>query len=201
MKYKWLNKKNNKKVILFFNGWGMDDSVVKHLNPEDYDVIMYYDYNSLDADFSPLENYFEKYLVAWSMGVMCASLFDLDYISRTAVNGTLKPVDNKYGIPVKIYDLTLKGLNPEGAEKFVQNMFQGKSPLWKIDREFENIKNELDVLKTYSANPDFKYQRVIISSEDKIIPTKNQTAFWGIEPNIVSGHCPFFMFKSWSELL
>ena len=63
MKYKWLNKKNNKKVILFFNGWGMDDSVVKHLNPEDYDVIMYYDYNSLDADFSPVENYFEKYCI------------------------------------------------------------------------------------------------------------------------------------------
>ena len=36
MKYKWLNKGvnkgvNNGKLILFFNGWGMDENVVKHL--------------------------------------------------------------------------------------------------------------------------------------------------------------------------
>ena len=52
MKYKWLNKEvNNSKLILFFNGWGMDDNVVKHLDVEDYDVLMFYDYNTLDTDF------------------------------------------------------------------------------------------------------------------------------------------------------
>ena len=38
MKYKWINYKNNKKLIIFFNGWGMDENVVKHFSPEDYDV-------------------------------------------------------------------------------------------------------------------------------------------------------------------
>ena len=28
MKYKWLNKDNNPKLIIFFNGWGMDEDVV-----------------------------------------------------------------------------------------------------------------------------------------------------------------------------
>ena len=39
MKLNWLNKKNNKKLIIFFNGWGMDDSAIVHLSPEDYDVL------------------------------------------------------------------------------------------------------------------------------------------------------------------
>ena len=42
MKYKWLNNVKNKKLIIFFNGWGMDENVVKHLDCEDYDVLMFY---------------------------------------------------------------------------------------------------------------------------------------------------------------
>ena len=162
---------------------------------------MFYDYNSLDIDLSILEKYTEKYLVAWSMGVMCATLFNIKYKTATAVNGTLKPIDNTYGIPVKIYNLTLQGLTPAGAQKFVMNMFKEKNINFKINRDFENIKKELAVLKTYVANTDFQYNRVIISSDDKIIPSKNQSNFWGIEPNTNSGHCPFFLFNSWSELL
>ncbi len=201
MKYKWLNRDNNKKLIVFFNGWGMDESAVKHLEPDDYDIIMFYDYNSIETDISMLNKYSEKYLVAWSMGVMCASLFNLNYNNTTAINGTLKPIDNNFGIPEKIYDLTLNGLTPVGAKKFIKNMFKENTVNLEINRDFENIKNELAVLKTYKANTDFHYNRVIISHYDKIIPAKNQTAFWGIEPNLESGHCPFFLFKSWRELL
>ena len=45
MKYKWLNLKNNQKLIIFFNGWGMDEGVVKHLDCEGYDILMFYNYN------------------------------------------------------------------------------------------------------------------------------------------------------------
>ena len=201
MEYKWLNRQNNQKLIVFFNGWGMDESVVKHLNPEDYDVIMFYDYNSLNIDLSIINGYAEKYLIAWSMGVMCASLFEMDYQKSTAINGTLKPIDNDFGIPEKIYNLTIKGFTPTGAEKFIQNMFLEKIALLGIKREFENQKAELIALKSYKPNLNFHYDRIIISDNDKIIPTKKQAAFWGVEPNLHSGHCPFFLFKSWSELL
>ena len=203
MKYKWLNRVNNQKLIIFFNGWGMDECVVSHLEKEDYDILMFYDYNSLetDFDFSVLDCYPRKYLVAWSMGVMTATLFDIDYVSKTAINGTLKPIDDKFGIPKKIYDLTLKGFSPKGAERFIKTMFKEDCELPVPMREFENQKSELEALTHYSAKEDFKYYRIILSSEDKIIPTKNQIAFWGIEPNIESGHCPFNHFKKWSELL
>lgn len=198
MRYKWLNKKSNERLIVFFNGWGMDESVVSHLEPENYDIVMIYDYNELDFDWSEIEAYKEKYLVAWSMGVMIATNFDKGYISKTAVNGTLKPIDNEFGIPTRIYDLTIKHLNPA---KFMQNMFQVGETLPNVGREFENQKSELSAIKGYSANEAFKYDRVILSSEDKIIPTANQVKFWGIEPNFESGHCPFFKMSSWSELL
>ena len=201
MKYKWLNKKNNEELILFFNGWGMDESVVSHINPENFDVIMIYDYNNLEFNWSVIEGYAKKYLVAWSMGVMCATLFDIDYISKTAVNGTLKPIDNEFGIPTRIYDLTIKGFSPKGREKFINNMFSNPEDLPNVSREFENQKTELSALKNYQANMDFEYNRVIISDSDKIIPTKNQEAFWKREANLKSGHCPFKLFNKWSELL
>ena len=45
------------------------------------------------------------------------------------------------------------------------------------------------------------YNKVLISDNDKIIPTKSQVAFWGIVPNIKGGHCRFFQFRKWSDLL
>ena len=203
MEYKWLNKKNNKNLIIFFNGWGMDESIVNHLEFENNDLLMFYDYNSLDTnfDFSLLEIYKNKYLIAWSMGVMTATLFEIDYVSKTAINGTLKPIDDKYGIPKRIYDLTLKGFSEKSAEIFIKNMFSEPVKLPIIKRSTENQKSELEALTHYSSNFNFKYDRIILSSEDKIIPTKNQIAFWGTEPNIKSGHAPFNHFGKWSELL
>ncbi len=196
MKYKWLNKQNNKKLINFFNGLGMDENAVNHLDTEDYDIVMFYDYNNLETDFK-LEEYDEKYLIAWSMGVMIATNFNFGFKSATAINGTLKPIDSKFGINPKIYDLTIKGFNPE---KFIQNMFDKPHEI-KVSREAENQKSELSAVKTYSANEDFKYTRILISDNDKIIPAKSQCAYWGIEPNLKSGHCPFMLFQKWSELL
>lgn len=201
MKYKWLNEKNNDKLILFFNGWGMDESVVNHLLAEDFDVVMFYDYNDLDTDFVIRDCYSKKYIVAWSMGVMCATLFNFKPDSATAINGTLKPIDNNFGIPARIYELTIRGFSPAGANKFIQNMFDNIEDLPVIKRDFENQKSELSALKNYKANLNFKYNRIIISNNDKIIPTKNQEAFWGIKSNFNSGHCPFYLFNSWSELL
>lgn len=203
MKYKWLNINQNNKVIVFFNGWGMDKSVVHHLDFSDYDVLMFYDYNNLDTnfDFNSLDKYKNKSLIAWSMGVMVATLFNQKYTSATAINGTLKPIDNEFGIPQRIYDLTIKGFNEKGAQRFIKSMFNENIELPQISRDIENLKSELSALKNYTANSNFKYNRIILSDNDKIIPTKNQIAFWRIEPNISSGHCPFMLFKKWEELL
>ena len=77
MKYNWFNKSNNKQLIIFFNGWGMDETIVSHLSAEEYDVVILYDYNNLSLDIN-FEEYQESHIVAWSMGVMTASFFNIE---------------------------------------------------------------------------------------------------------------------------
>ena len=125
MRIEWLNKKGSDRVIVFFHGWGMDAAGVSHLQMED-DVLMCYDYRSLDFAFPDLGYYRCIYVVAWSMGVWAAdrviSRLEMKPERCVALNGTTRPVDDEYGIPVKIYELTEKGMNERGREKFFLRM-------------------------------------------------------------------------------
>ena len=56
----------------------------------------------------------------------------------------------------------------------------------------------------YKPNETYQYTKAIIPSDDLIIPTENQGNYWRNKTNITeikSGHCPFGLFKSWSELI
>ncbi len=204
MKYKWLNKNSNQKLIIFFNGWGMDESVVKHLDVEDYDVLMFYDYNTLENDFDwkLLSIYHEKNLIAWSMGVMIGSNFSfiLKNGISVAINGTLKPINTEFGIHPRIYDSTIKGFDEKNREKFINSMFETKIEV-NCKRDITDQRSELIAIKSYQADETFEYNKILISDNDKIIPTKSQVKYWGIEPNLKGGHCPFFQFEKWGELL
>ena len=209
MKYKWLNKNQNGKLIIFFNGWGMDECVVNHLNSEDYDVIMFYDYNSLyaDFDFEVFSRYDELNLISWSMGVMVGAIIvqnnmsNLVFNKKVAINGTLKPIDIEFGIHPKIYDLTIKGFDKNGAAKFINSMFSDEPQTLNLSRNIEEQQSELIAIKNYSTIIESFYNKIFISDNDKIIPTKNQCKYWNMQPNLKNGHCPFFSFKSWRELL
>ena len=209
MEYKWLNKQNNKQLILFFNGWGMNEDAVRHLAFDDTDVLILYDYNSLEVDLSEIKKYSEVNVIAWSMGVMAAGIVLKPIIKEinkiTVINGTLKPIDDKYGIPQKIYNLTIQHFSDESAEKFAKNMFEnGLSHNFKLRKPMENIKNELVSLQKYADTQEvyeFVPTKIYISKKDKIIPPKHQSAFWGIDTNFEGGHYIFDKFKKWSELL
>ena len=137
MRIEWLNKKGSGRVIVFFHGWGMDAAGVSHLQMED-DVLMCYDYRSLDFDFPDLGHYRCIYVVAWSMGVWAAdrviSRLEMKPERCVALNGTTRPVDDEYGIPVKIYELTEKGMNERGREKFFLRMLDGADECRKEGR-------------------------------------------------------------------
>ena len=200
MKLNWLNKKNNKKLIIFFNGWGMDDSAIVHLSPEDYDVLTICDYNTLE-ELPDLSEYNSKHVVAWSMGVMVATLFECNQKTATAINGTLFPIHAEYGINPNVYKLMELGYNEQSAEKFLIKMFNDNSKVFHPNRDVENQKQELTALRNYSANTDYKYTRVIVSNNDKIIPTQSQINYWGDVEIIEDGHCPFTRYSKWEELL
>lgn len=207
MKHFWLNKTNeNKKLIIFFNGWGMDKKIVSHLDCEDYDVVVLYDYNDLELDTEALNlsQYTEKHIIAWSMGVMVATLFNNlgEISSSTAICGTPFAIDNEYGIPERIYNLTIRGFSETSSKKFMERMFIEKPDMETFsNRTFDSKLSELKKMLEYKTNTEFKYTKAIVGSDDKIIPTKNQLNFWKKPTIINSGHCPFMLYKKWAELL
>ena len=212
MQYFWLNKqKENKKLILFFNGWAMNETPVKHLSSQDYDILVLFDYRNIDFNLSQfdLNKYEKKYLICWSMGVYVANLFKkdlIDFDKKIAINGTCKIIDNNFGIPEKIYKITIKLLNEDSCDKFMKNMFDnGKlNPNITITRTLEELKDELISIQKIKLNEELNFDSAYISNDDKIIPSKNQINFWQNKTKIIeinSTHCPFEKYSAWSELL
>ena len=197
-----LNYSNSDKLINFFNGWGMDENAVSHLDCGDYDVVMLYDYNNLEmnTDFS---GYREKHIVAWSMGVMIAGMFDWDDInSASAFCGTPMMIDDEYGIPLKIYNLTVRGFDENSSKKFMERMFLNSDIERSLPhRTFESQKTELAKMLEYKPLNKLKYTRMIAADCDKIVPFKNQLNYWKTPEVIHSGHCPFELYTKWEELL
>src|SRR5690554_4753505 len=131
MKYKWLHKSQNSSCILFFNGWGMDEHAVSHLNSEGFDVCMMYDFNPLEQIPNIFDSYTKLYLVAWSLGVYAAgfALYNspLHFEKKIAINGTGEPIDDRYGIPEQIFTTTLNTWNEKNRERFNIRMCGGHS--------------------------------------------------------------------------
>lgn len=213
MQYHWLNKQNNKKLIVFFAGWSFDHKPFECLDCKNYDVLVLYDYNDLTLPKIE-EAYDKKILITWSMGVFIAYLLKEilpKFDQKIAVNGTPYPVNNEFGIPQKTFDLTLKYAETGLQGKFYQNVFTNQEFLGKylknpIERSIENRVSELvtldKLIKTTKIEYDNKfYNKAIVGLSDKIIPTKNQLTFWGnLAKTVDCGHFPFYNYKSWDEL-
>lgn len=211
MQHFWLNKNNNKKLIVFFNGWGMNETPIKHLACVNYDILVLSDYRNFNFDFLQFDfsSYKEKYLICWSMGVYVSNLFEKelrDFDKKIAINGTSKMINNDFGIPEKIYKITIKLFDKTSCEKFIKNMFkyEKNNPQISITKTLEELKEELISIQNIELSDKLDFDLAIISSDDKIVPTKNQINFWQNKATIKqisSAHCPFDNFKSWSELL
>ena len=207
MQFSWLNRQNNKNLIVFFAGWSFDEKPFEFLACENCDVLFVYDYSGkLKVESGKLNNskfstfnfqladilsyYTYKYLITWSMGVYVAyQMRDLfkDFDEKIAINGTPFPVDNDYGIPEKPFLLTLRHAKTGLEGKFYQNIFDKpeeyerylKTP---VERSIENrvteLQNLYDDIKNSKKNYEKFYDKAFVSLNDKIIPAKNQLKFW-----------------------
>ena len=214
MQYHWLNKSNNDKLIVFFCGWGFDFHSFEFLNSNGFDVLIVYDYSSVDVFNIDFAKYEKKYLIAWSMGVFVANLLKdnfMQFDKKIAINGTPFPVNNDFGIPQRIFDLTLKNVEQSLQGKFYKNMFLTNEDFERFvfpKREIENCRQELFNISRLAKNENRKYTSfydlAIISDFDKIIPTKNQIRFWNDKVTIINlenGHFSFYNFGSWENIL
>jgi biotin synthesis protein BioG len=215
----WLNKANNDNLIVFFAGWSFDYNPFLKLDTQNNDVLMIYDYNEVEIPqvLQELNDYKRKTLITWSMGVFIGYLLkDLfkTFDKKIAINGTITPVDDEFGIPKKMFELTLKHAQKGLEGKFYQNIFKTEEEYKKyeefqVQRSIENRVNELENLYSLikiknGINYEKFYDFAIVSEFDKIIPPKNQLASHNKNnvPTVILpyGHSPFFNFTSWDEI-
>ncbi len=217
MKSVFLIKKETNKIVLFFGGWATEPAYFRHLQSSDYSVCMFYDYSN-DIDLKSVRDiashYKEVNVVAWSFGVWVANRAMQNVVinKAIAINGTLQPVDNQYGIPDVIFNRTVENLSEISRRKFNLRMCGSKEAFQKYSRTktqrtFDDIRAELVNLKklfeTHTDNDNI-FNSSIISKNDNIFPLENQKAFWEkkIEIKIInSSHFPFFDFDNWNKLI
>ncbi|MEG1965493.1 MAG: DUF452 family protein [Oscillospiraceae bacterium] len=210
---KYFLDKNSDELLIFFCGWGLDEIPFKGYIAE-CDVLFLFNYSNLNLDFD-FSKYSKITLLAYSYGVFMSGLFK-DKLPKIdcsiALNGTLKAIDDEFGIPEKIFALTLENMNLETALKFRRKLFNKEEDYQKFNKNLpnrllEDSLAELDFIKKCAQEYkkiDFDFDKVIIASDDKIYPTKSQRAFWKNHKNIKelnSGHFPFYLFKGFQDII
>ena len=189
MKYIILNKQNNKSIILFFAGWGMDFNPFKKIEEPGYDYALIYDYSDFGLDLN-LEEYTNIHIFAWSFGVYAAAQWiankGIKPTSSIAINGTIYPIDDNRGIPVNIFQGTLDNLNERTLMKFNRRMC-GSADNYKSfvehqpQRELSSLKDELIAMQAHSTSNQKVYNswdKAYISENDYIFPAENQKRAW-----------------------
>lgn len=208
----FINNKSDE-LILIFNGWGMDEKPFLPL-VDTSDVLIISDYTVLEEnlikefDFS---QYKKISLIAFSAGVMMTNYFSeilpkIDY--AVCVNGTFKTFDYELGVTAELQQ-EMRSLTMDNALEFRTKLITDESQLALFNRNqplrtLESSLDELRALETYKTDNKFKFDKILISTDDKIMKPENQLRFWnGHEniQNITGGHFPFYNFLNFSALL
>lgn len=192
MKQDFIIKNDNSSLLLVFGGWGTWTGLFSEGPfPEGYDVLLCYDYRTMDFDPSALSGYGTVRLIAWSMGVWVASRVlagaDVRWEKRIAVNGTLTPVDDLTGIPVAVFNGTLDNMSGPVLSKFNRRMC-GKDLACYMsrgqDRSAEELKEELSALKeavgASGVALSFMWDVAVVGTKDLIFPAENQLRAWDV---------------------
>lgn len=212
MEFRWLNQgqartsvpEQKNEAIVVFGGWAIGAGVFGHLTGP-YDVLFVGDYRDLDADLPDLSGYDCVSLVAWSFGIASYAHWQQGrgdpFVRKVAVNGTLTPVDRSTGVPPVAMTKTMHSLSPESYQLFLARAFNAQQPEAQIDTCAR--RDELQMIETRGDAPDMAFDRVWISTADKIFPTANQIRAWpgDVVRKIQAPHASFGHFRTWQELL
>ncbi|MBT8355163.1 MAG: DUF452 family protein [Desulfofustis sp.] len=215
----WLYRDQSEKLILFCNGWGMDHHPLALLESGGHDVLVLSNYSTfeLPVDIGALEaHYHEINLICWSFGVWAGSRLFAGrkglFTRRIGVNGTLRPVDDRYGIPHQFFNGTLDHFSASVRDRFYRRMCRSKGvhDLFLQNRPRRSLadqKRELEKLAAMVARcerEDPFFDTVVVANRDYIVPTGHQLAFWhGRCPiaHIEGCHYPFTGWRSWAEIV
>lgn len=215
----YLENNNSDNLILFFCGWGMDETPFSVLK-NDSDILYVYDYTNPDFPEFDFSKYKSVKLLSFSYGVYAGAIaklpVSLKLDVRVAINGTLMPVDDKYGVPVRQFELTEK-MDSESVVKFRQRLFGGEKAGEHFAifehhlprRTAKSCTDELLGMKKYVPQipvPQKTFDKIYVAKHDRCVPTRNQLNFWQKAGgnNILeleTGHFPFYNYEKLEDLL
>lgn len=192
-------------LILFFNGWGMNETLVEHLPlPKNFQLkVINFPYN-----VEKFENYYEEIIyVGYSFGVYYLAKFlsksDFHFSKAIAINGTPEII-GKYGISSTIFQKTLNKLSEDSLQTFFKTIGEGKN-FQKPSKTIEELKIELESILTNYQPQINCFNQAFISKRDKIIPYRRQTEYFQKKDvritKIASGHYPFSVLNSWETII
>jgi hypothetical protein len=206
------------KLLLFFSGWGMDERPTAHLHGGLYDVYTCFDYRELETnEIERWRSYDQITLVAWSMGVWAAEQvlagIQLPIVQAIAINGTPKPVDDRWGIPRSVAQATLDGLTPDSLHRFYRRMVGGGAGLKAMEQagrlpaiDLDERKAELAAIIGRAPYPEgrLRWSEAVIGLRDAIFPPENLKNYWqgrAAIREIDAPHDPFERFNTWEEVI
>lgn len=190
MKHQWVNKSGSERAIMIFGGWGSHASMFDGLRRPGYDIVVFWDYRDETFDPSVMAGYDEIFLIGWSMGVMEAQRIlgetELPVVAALAVNGTWSPVDDLKGIPVDIFNGTLRGLDERSLWKFYRRVCGSAATLERLKqslsyRSVGELADELAEIGTRSmavGERPAMWSRAVVGGRDAIFPPNNQLSAW-----------------------
>ena len=175
---------------------------------DDNDVLTFYDYRTFEIENFDFSNYENKILIAWSMGVyVCNYFYDQfkNFDKFVAINGTQKPIDENYGIPPMIYNLTVDNFNELSCSKFMKKISTTVDLKEYSSRNLEDLRQELISIRDLKVEKSFDFDKAILSTKDRIFPFKNMQNYWN-EQNveiieIEKAHYIFDSYEKWSDLI
>ena len=196
----------------------MDEYPFIGMSSQLFDVVMLYDYTELHCDLSFLESisrYSRRILLGWSMGVWAAQMMFAGvrefFAERIALNGTLLPINDEYGIPCQIFQATLAAWGEESRQRFYRRMFrdeehfrrfcqhQPQRTLLVQQKELASLAHQVDNTRLSTS----MFSHVCIGMKDRIFPGKNQKKYWQNQPILCTDYChfPFYTSPSWDTFL
>lgn len=203
MQQSWLIKKGHPDLVLYMLGWAATPNAVCHITPPNCDVLACYDHRSIAPlkaeDFAA---YRRIYLFAWSFGVWVSEQCcrELPLYKAIALNGTPFPVDDRYGMRLRVVLRTMQGLARVGMNPFNEKAYGGvryipDGPF--PDRPIEDKIDELNRLADWSkadSAAHLRWDAAYIGDKDEIFPPAKMWAYWesvGLGTGFDSYHYPF----------
>ena len=206
---------NNKELIILFGTWGIDERIFTTLCNDSFDFILFYNYSADEPLILPeMKEYKRVTVIGWSLGVWAA-----EYYSRKsgitpdltiAINGTPVAADDRYGIPLRIFEATLNNITDYSMAKFYLRVFGSKShfeankPYIPVRTE-KSLHDDLRWLYNRMMEPvetGFVWDYSVIGSDDRIFRAPNLISYWSEHPETrqIIVPAPHFMFDHWSSL-